>query len=277
MTPMQILRICLWAMLWTAIDTSAMPVFRASPNNRPIIQASNVYQKETRQELAVTTAPWSAVGLVVGPTGQKCSGALVARDIVLTAGHCLFNKETGQVIEGTYSFFAGYNRGNWRGHSLVIAKHYDRFALTVPDQDWALLRLNRPLGDAYSWFQVKYMNGLSLAYGALNVFLLGYASDLLQMEAPYWQTGCSFREKLPFREEVTHDCNMSPGASGSPMMVWDPYAKAYQIVAVNIAERRNGAEKSLHGVPFSSVVANIAVPSSQFFSLLEAMIIDPKF
>jgi hypothetical protein len=41
-----------------------------------------------------TAFPWSSVGKIYNSARSSCSGALIARDKVLTAAHCLFNRAT---------------------------------------------------------------------------------------------------------------------------------------------------------------------------------------
>ena len=63
---------------------------------------------------------WEAVGrLNLGDRGF-CTGALIADDLVLTAAHCLFDRETGVSIDAaSIQFLAGWRNGRaccgWAG------------------------------------------------------------------------------------------------------------------------------------------------------------------
>lgn len=65
-----------------------------------------------RLESGADAAGWEAVGrLNIGGTGF-CTGALIAPNLVLTAGHCLFDKKTGERIDHTrVEFLAGWRNG----------------------------------------------------------------------------------------------------------------------------------------------------------------------
>eukprot|EP00951_Prasinocladus_malaysianus_P029835 scaffold277473_cov48-Prasinocladus_malaysianus.AAC.1 len=87
------------------------PVIMTNPTRAPMpkwagwmTSAENMDQPETtsrRQLLRLREAlsqefPWSAVGFV----SPQCSGALIAPNKVLTAGHCIWNAEEGAFVEG---------------------------------------------------------------------------------------------------------------------------------------------------------------------------------
>ena len=55
---------------------------------------------------------WEAVGRLNIGWGGMCTGALIAPDVVLTAGHCLYSSRTGdQVDPTTIEFLAGWRNG----------------------------------------------------------------------------------------------------------------------------------------------------------------------
>ena len=63
---------------------------------------------------------WEAVGrLNIGGTGF-CTGALIAPNMVLTAAHCLFDKETGaQIDHAQVEFLAGWRDGRASAYRYV--------------------------------------------------------------------------------------------------------------------------------------------------------------
>ena len=74
-----------------------------------------VAQEATRLTTLVTgddSRGWEAVGrLNIGRTGF-CTGALIAPDIVLTAAHCLYDHDSGRVVDASeIEFLAGWRNG----------------------------------------------------------------------------------------------------------------------------------------------------------------------
>ncbi len=48
-------------------------------------------------QTGVDASPWEAVGRLNIGGNSFCTGALIAPDIVLTAAHCLYNSDTGEL------------------------------------------------------------------------------------------------------------------------------------------------------------------------------------
>jgi len=105
--------------------------------------------------------------------------------------------------------------------------------------DWAFLKLDRPLGNLYGtipWMSLPLSN-LMEDYEAALV-LVGYSGDYPSdrpASSAGVHLGCSILGS--YEESVTHDCDSFGGSSGGPILAWiedQPY-----IVAVNSAEEVN--------------------------------------
>ncbi len=121
----------------------------------PHLRPKNNVTSFNRRVVENTDHPWQAIGRVnIGGT-THCSGTLVAANVVLTAAHCLYSRRMKKmVVPSTVHFLAGYSKGEFRGHSKVQSyrvgtgfdgdKWNDK---TNAMHDWALLTLEKPLGD----------------------------------------------------------------------------------------------------------------------------------
>ena len=95
-------------------------------------------------------APWAAIGQITyggPPGGAICTGALVAADLVLTAGHCVAIKDVA-MRAADIQFAAG-----WRAGASVAIRHGKEIILAEPtagqprslSQDVALIVLDAPI------------------------------------------------------------------------------------------------------------------------------------
>lgn len=160
---------------------------------------------------------WEAVGRIELGDRGFCTGALIADDLVLTAAHCLFDKDTGARINAAdLRFLAGWRNGRaeaYRGVSRALA-HPD-YEFEVGDDlantgvDVALLRLDQPIRLP----QVTPFATDAESRMGDEVGIVSYAKD--RSEAPSLQEVCKIMAQRADLMILT--CAVEFGASGAPV------------------------------------------------------------
>jgi len=168
-----------------------------------------------------TQYPWSAVGRVNYGHGW-CSGVLLGPKLAVTAAHCLWSHASRrQMLPEALRFVAGWDRGDFLDASVVVGyqiapgwrfadmEHYNAAAAA---NDWALLELERPVGDQVGWV------GLGEGPAAnMRVVAIGYGQD--RKHVPTADIGCHLLSKRADGGWM-HDCAALHGDSGGPVLVW---------------------------------------------------------
>ena len=216
--------------------------------------ARNIFGEDNRKIIVNSTAPYTMIGrLLIEPgSGQNsfCTGSLIGPDLVLTNAHCAV-----KVVEsngrGQITFFAGYSRGSWLEKSKVqnVIGGFQRNAIGVifdQNNDWAILTLREPIGKKLGWFtiapstdvpktlweSVKEYVGLSVPPN-YSVTLAGYSGDREDGQVLSVHENCDITKIEA--SVVRHNCDMTPGASGSPMFRKLPDGR-FEIVTLNSAQ-----------------------------------------
>ncbi|MGJ8597659.1 trypsin-like serine peptidase [Sulfitobacter sp.] len=157
---------------------------------------------------------FESVGLLESASGH-CTAALIERDVVLTAAHCVY--EMGQ----DFTFRAGYRDGTEIGVrksvDVVIAPEYitarqnsDRPAAIA--NDVALVRLDSPMFEV--GINPYEVTSEPRRGAALTVASYGRG----RMGALTLERGCKV-QKLYRRDVIGLDCDATFGSSGSPVFV----------------------------------------------------------
>ncbi|KAK2800058.1 hypothetical protein FQN51_006297 [Onygenales sp. PD_10] len=106
-----------------------------------------------------TTYPWNAIGRVIynrykGDAGGWCTGALVGRNLLLTASHCF---PWGYGKARWMTFAPGYRNGSEPyGSSYVSQCRGVKNIYNVTGIDYIICRLCEPLGDLTGWMGTKW-------------------------------------------------------------------------------------------------------------------------
>lgn len=195
---------------------------------------------------------WSAVGkLMLGDRGF-CTGALIAPQLVLTAAHCLYDKETGALMRAEdIQFYAGWRNGR------AVAYRSVRRAVAHPDyvydgadkldrvsSDLALLELNQAIRLPSL---VPFETDVTPAAGDL-VSVVSYAQD--RSEVPTIQEVC---EVLAQRDNMlVLSCSVDYGSSGAPVFsIRDGVAR---VVSVISAKAEVDGQKVALAVPLATAL-----------------------
>ncbi len=186
---------------------------------------------------------WEAVGRIDFDTAGFCTGVLVAPDLVLTAGHCLFDKVTGRKFTAPeIRFSAGLRNGRASAYRAVkhavLHPRYRYSRNTDADQvrnDVALLQLARPIRTT----EVLPFNTAHRPGPGEPISVVSYAHD--RADAPSLQEACEVVDRR--RGVLVMSCDADFGASGAP--VFSLVAGEPRIVSLISAKAEAG------GVPVS--------------------------
>jgi protease YdgD len=161
---------------------------------------------------------WEAVGRVEvyhnGRLKSTCTGTLIARDLVLTAGHCVWSGD-GPVAPERVVFRAGYLSGTSiaeaRVQRLAVAEGYGGSADETIDrvrQDVALLELDREIDSTQA---APFAVDLPDEGEEVSVVSYGQGRD----EYLSWQKRCLMNGR--YEGLFTFSCEVTFGTSGAPV------------------------------------------------------------
>jgi protease YdgD len=193
-----------------------------------------------RVRVDMRAAPWRAVVRVQSPGLSRCTGFMVAPDVVVTAAHCLFSLRLGGLIPaGSVHVLSGYDSGGFAAHAIATsyrigAGHDPRNPDGTRGSDIAVLRLSAALLPAGEVLR------LADDAGEGSVTLGGFNQDRAEIiEA---DPACHLRgigrdpAGLPL---LAHDCAATRGSSGGPLLGRDRQG-GWQVLGVQVAGRVGG-------------------------------------
>ncbi len=187
---------------------------------------SGLDELTTREDLR----GFEPVGRVDVENGGFCTGALIAADLVLTAAHCVLERDGTPVDAARITFRAGLSHGISLAEVPVARtiadpayRNVNPAPIEMVERDVALLQLANPIpSSVISPFAVARPGTGD------EVSLVSYAEG--REEALSWQRVC----KVMGREGrlIAFDCDVTFGSSGAPVLDRSGYrAKIVSIIS----------------------------------------------
>ncbi|NMG10518.1 trypsin-like serine protease [Brasilonema sp. UFV-L1] len=183
--------------------------------------------------------PWSAIGRVQGLTTEgkdyHCTGTLISEDVVLTNAHCVIDPETRQLSQKIL-FLPNVINGKVTDESdiaqvqnVIYGTDFTGTKLENQTNDWAVLKLNKPIGLKYGYLGWKSFPSSTLTKNRNKYIFVGYSGDFPNTNKQNYQfftagkgwtasvqQGCSIVGEES--NVLLHDCDTTGGSSGGAIL-----------------------------------------------------------
>lgn len=200
-------------------------------------------------------------------------GYLVGPDLLLTAAHVVCDPQ-GQMYPDIV-VECGVEQGKpaheARVKQVTTSPNVDRDPAS--GNDWALVRLDRPLGELYGWLECLEASPEELASMPVEVIAYaGFEDDARQEFRDFQKAFVGPGTIRDVGEHIVfHDCPIWGGSSGSALITWKnlkPYVVA--VVSAGVDVEGEVLERGFRR-NYQKELANIAVPSHRFLDAYRSL------
>ncbi len=121
-------------------------------------------------------------------TETGCTAQYVGPDLILTAAHCLYYDDKGDVIKGRY-WFGNYMLQRFEAEYIRHGT-YNPYEYTSDERDWALLRIVDPKNYTDEWFDIEVpkdgtvLTVDNIGWGALKILDSTELAHLRELFSP---------------------------------------------------------------------------------------------
>jgi V8-like Glu-specific endopeptidase len=188
------------------------------------IEPGTVFGPDDRVKINNTTDyPWATIGQITmrfGDTSYLGSGAMISPYHFLTAGHNIFDPNTGQWASNVKINLGRNGSDRFFGEANpTVIRTYTAWAYdNNPQHDWALITLDRNIGNTTGWLGYEW-RGNSSDYNGMIVNTAGYPGDKGGNDMYYATGPVAYASDYQLHYNGTMDT--FGGQSGSPVWRYD--------------------------------------------------------